>query len=365
MKTLILTNNDVGLYKFRKELIIELLKLGQVIIALPYGEFVDKLEEIGCRFINTPMNRRGTNPINEFKLIRQYMSILDDVKPDVVLTYTIKPNAYGGWACQKKNVPYISNVTGLGTSIENGGLLSFITTALYRIGLMKAECVFFQNAENRELFCKKGIVSGRTRLLPGSGVDLATYSYQTYPTDEDGFRFLFVGRIMKDKGIEEFLAAIRDLHREQKKVTADIVGGSDEDYSPQLQLAESEGAIHYHGHQTDVYPFYCNCHCVVLPSYHEGMSNVLLEASATGRPIIATMVSGCKETFEEGVTGFGCEVRDYLSLLKAMHRILSLSNKEREQFGIAARKKMTNEYDRNLVIHAYIEEISKIVEGKP
>ena len=255
-------------------------------------------------------------------------------------------------------VSYIANVTGLGTTIENGGLLSFISTTLYKTGLKKANCVFFQNKDNRKLFIDKGIVKGKTRLLPGSGVNLETHNIEPYPDDKDGIRFLFVGRIMKDKGIEELLSAIKDIHLERKDVIVDIVGWSDEDYAVALKEAEESGTICFHGLQSDVHPFYTACHCAVLPSYHEGTANVMLEASSTGRPVITTRVPGCQETFDEGVTGFGCEVRDTESLKQAMMRFLSLSQEKRKEMGLAARVKMEREYDRTIVLEAYKEEIT-------
>ena len=287
------------------------------------------------------------------------------MKPDVVLTYTIKPNVYGGLVCGIMKIPYLVNVTGLGTTIENGGVLATISTTLYRIGLKKARCVFFQNKENQKLFVDKGIVKGRTRLIPGSGVNLQTHKLEPYPDDNEGIRFLFVGRIMKDKGIGELLSAIKEIHSVNQNVVLDVVGFCDEDYSVALNEAEKEGAINNHGLQSDVHPFYTNCHCTVLPSYHEGMANVMLEASSTGRPVITTRVPGCQETFDEGITGFGCDVKSTESLKQAMLRFLSIDQAEREQMGQAAREKMIREYDRNIVLKAYKEEIEASAVGPP
>ena len=359
MRIVILANADIGLYKFRKELVEQLCRDNEVFIILPDGEFIEQLKAIGCKFIQFDFNRRGTNPVADMGQVRRYIKLLKELKPDAVLTYTIKPNVYGGIACQVTKVPYIANVTGLGTTIENGGLLGFISTTLYQIGLKGASCVFFQNKGNQKLFIDKGIVKGKTRLIPGSGVNLETHNLEPYPDDKDGIRFLFVGRIMKDKGIEELLAAIKDIHRERKEVVVDIVGWSDEDYTDALKNAEKSGNIHFHGLQSDVHPFYTACHCAVLPSYHEGTANVMLEASSTGRPVITTRVPGCQETFDEGITGFGCEVKDSDSLKQAMLKFLSLSQEKRKEMGLAARAKMEKEYDRKIVLEAYKEEIER------
>lgn len=357
MRIVILANAGIGLFKFRKELVEKLCKEHEVFIVLPEDEFTESFISLGCNFIKFEFNRRGTNPIADLNQISRYKKVLKDIEPDIVLTYTIKPNIYGGLACQSTHIPYIANVTGLGTTIENGGLMSFISTTLYKIGLKKASCVFFQNKENRKLFEDKKIVKGKTRLIPGSGVNLSTHYYEEYPSTTDGIRFLFVGRLMKDKGIGELFEAIKDIHSERPDVTLDIVGWSDEDYSAPLKEVEEAGAVHYHGLQPDVHPFYANCHCVVLPSYHEGMANVMLEASATGRPVITTKVPGCQETFDEGVTGFGCVVKNKDSLVEAMRRFIALNDSEKANMGKHARSKIEREFDRQIVLDAYETEI--------
>ncbi|MGN1313718.1 MAG: glycosyltransferase family 4 protein [Lachnospiraceae bacterium] len=357
MRIVILTNADIGLYKFRKELIEQFCKEHEVYIILPDGEFIEPLKKLGCKFVPLEFNRRGTNPIADLGQVKRYVRLLKKLKPNIVLTYTIKPNVYGGIACQITKSPYIANVTGLGTTIENGGLLSFISMTLYKIGLRGAGCVFFQNKNNELLFVDKKIVKGKARLIPGSGVNLQTHYVEPYPSDQDDIRFLFVGRIMKDKGIGELLEAIHQIHKENHNVVLDIVGWSDEDYSEALKKAEQEGAVCYHGLQSDVHPFYARCHCVVLPSYHEGTANVILEASSTGRPVITTHVPGCQETFDEGITGFGCEAKSSKSLAEAMKKFLAVPQERRARMGMAARAKMEKEYDRNLVLKAYQEEI--------
>ena len=197
-------------------------------------------------------------------------------------------------------------------------------------------------------------------MIPGSGVNLNKHVQEKYPSDANGIRFLFVGRIMKDKGIEELLSAIQTIHKENPQVILDIVGYSDEDYSTALDEAEAGGTIIFHGLQKDVHPFYTACHCAVLPSYHEGTANVMLEASSTGRPVITTRVPGCQETFDEGITGFGCEAKNTESLIKAMRKFISISQSQREKMGNEARLKMEREYDRKIVIRAYEEEIDNI-----
>lgn len=333
----------------------------ELLVCTPTGDYSKSIESLGCTFIScTKLSRRGMNPIQDLKLFLFYLNLCSKLHPDLVLTYTIKPNVYGGIVCSWKHVPYIANITGLGTSIENGGLLSKISQTLYKIGLKNASCVFFQNDDNRRLFQSRHLIHGRTCLIPGSGVNLEKYNFETYPSDNEGIRFLFVGRIMKDKGIEELLAAMKSIMEGNNFVSLDIVGFCEEDYIEVLRDAETTGRVHYHGPQLEVHPYYENCHCVILPSYHEGMANVLLEASSMGRPVIATHIPGCKEAFDEGLTGFGCEVKSVDSLIEAINRFLSLPQTTRANMGYAARKKMENEFDRNIVISSYAKEIASI-----
>ena len=360
MKILVLTNFGMGLYKFRRELLEVLCGNNEVYVALPDGEYTEKLKEIGCRYVPFEFNRRGINPIADFKQILDYRKLIKKVRPDVVLTYTIKPNVYGGIACRLTKTPYIVNVTGLGTSIENGGLLSFISTTLYRVGLKKANCVFFQNKENYDLFVERKIYKGTARVIPGSGVNLEYHTYKEYPDDASYIKFLFIGRIMRDKGVNELLQAMKDIHMLYPNASLDILGGCDEDYADLLEAEDIKTYICYYAHKNDVRPFIHASHCTVLPSYHEGTANVLLESAAAGRPVIATRVAGCKETFDEGITGFGCDVRNSDSLVEAMKQFIELPMERKKQMGLLGREKMQREYDRNIVINAYCEEINNI-----
>ena len=363
MRIIIIANSCGGLYKFRKELILEMINHSWgVYLVVPQSIWTQSLKDLGCQWIPFEFNRRGVNPMADLWQIHRYRKILRNVQPDMVLTYTIKPNIYGGIACQKERIPYITTITGLGDSIENGGLLAKISMALYRKGISGAKCVFFQNIANQCYFINSRIIDKeRTRVVSGSGVNLDMFPFEPYPEEKNGLKFLFVGRIMRDKGFGELLKAINILHNENPLITMDVVGDYEEkEWKTLLQANENAGAIHYHGYQTDIRPFYSNAHCIVLPSYHEGMANVLLEASATGRPVIATNVPGCQETFNENVTGFGCRPKDTDSLLEAMHKFIALSMTEHIKMGLSARKKMIKEFDRKVIVKAYMDKIMKI-----
>lgn len=358
---MILANDAEGLYKFRRELLERLLQENEVSICLPNGEYIPSLEEIGCEFIPCEFKRRGMNPLSEIRLIKNYWGVIRKVKPDVVFTYTIKPNSYGGAVCSLLGIPYIANVTGLGTSIENGGVLQKISLTLYKNGLQKAQRVFFQNSYNYYFMSSKGVVGENCSILPGSGVNLEEHCYEPYPSEKDGMRFLYVGRIMKDKGIEEFLQCANQIQKTHPECSFDIVGDyDDEAYRSVIEKYEAEGVLHFWGQQKDVHSFMKSHHVLIQPSYHEGLSNVLLEAAACGRPLLASNIPGCKETFDEGVSGFGFEPRNGESLVAAVEKILSLSRDEREQMGKCGRRKVEQEFSRKIVIDAYLKEIKSI-----
>ncbi len=366
-KIVVLTNAIGGLWLFRAELMERLLTEGyEVSVYAPKGDRAKDFEAMGCSVSEMKnLNRRGINPIQDLKLFREYIKILKAQKPDAVLTYTIKPNIYGGLACRMKKVPYISNVTGIGTAIAGKGMMAKLCMKLYKMGAKKVSCLFFQNASNRKLFEERKIAKGKHRLIPGSGVNLSGHSLKEYPSDEGKFTFLFVGRVMKAKGIEEFMYAAEKLCRKYDNLAFGICGGCDEEkYLTQIDEFSKKYDFTYHGRVKNVDDYYQAAHCVVLPSYHEGTANVLLEGQANGRPVISTDAPGCGETFEDGVSGFVCKAKDGDSLLEAMEQMIQLSNDERKEMGLRGRENVENNYDRNIVINAYMEEIQKILEVK-
>ena len=358
-KVMILANNDVGLFKFRKELLERLLLEYEVHIVVPDGEFVPEMVQLGCVFHNVELQRRGTNPVRDLVLLAKYRSILDEIAPDVVLTYTIKPNIYGGIACAEKGIPYITNITGLGTAVENNGLLQVITTTLYKIALRRANKVFFQNVENLLFMKNRGIVGSNIDLLPGSGVNLKQYSFLPYP-NSDSVDFFFVARVMKEKGIDQYLDAARYIREKYPFTRFHVCGSYDDDYEDILNTAVKAGDIIYHGLIKDMIPMYAMSCCTVHPTYYpEGMSNVLLESCATGRPIITTDRPGCKEIVDDGVNGFVCRERDSQDLIEKIEQFLALTSEERAAMGRAARSKVEREFDRNIVVEKYEREIRK------
>lgn len=364
MKISLIANDSTYTYNLRKEIIEELLARGNQVEII--GEkllFCEELEEMGCTMTEVQTGRHGTNPYTDLKLLKKYICILRQSRPDVVLTYNIKPNSYGGFACRLLKIPYFPNITGLGTAIEHPGKLQKIAIFLYKTGIRKAECVFFQNSENEQFFRVHRMLGkrSRTRLLPGSGVNLQQHPLLDFP-DGDKIHFLFVSRVLEEKGIDLYLAAAVKYHSEN--IMFHICGMCDDpQYLEILGLAQERGDVVYHGQQKDMQPFLEMCDCLVHPSwYPEGMSNVLQEAAASGRPIIATDRSGCREIVDDGVTGYVVPVQNQEALFKAVEKILAMSAEERRKMGLAGRTKMEREFDRKIVVKAYMKEMEKLGE---
>lgn len=368
-KILLTGNSDIVIYNFRKELIERLLyEQYEVYLLLPYGkgEKIESLKRLGCHYLEIQINRRGTNPFEDIKLIANYRKILDVVKPDIVLTYTIKPTIYGDMACQKLGIPYIANITGLGTAVEQGGLKQKLILTLYKKAFKKVDCVFFQNRKNQSFFKEHGIPIPNQKLLPGSGVNLNEHRLESYPEKDDTIRFLFIGRMMKDKGIDELLAAAEEIKKKHHNVFFDLIGFCEADYKgkEQLEMLHKQKIINYLDHQDAIHEHIKSHHALIHPSYHEGMANVLLEAAACGRPVLASNIPGCQEAFDEGATGFGFEPRNAPDLVQAIEKFIALPYAEKKAMGIAGRKKMEREFDRQIVVDAYMEEIEKILKNK-
>ena len=353
-KILILANSSGGLYDFRNELVLRLLKSYEVVVSLPDDVRTRELAEEGCRVIHTAINRRGVNPKEDISLLLSYRRLIQDEKPDLVLTYTIKPNIYGGFCSRMARVPYVETVTGLGSSFEKKGLFLHMIVAMYRTALKKAECIFFQNEENRQIFESYHIRGKQTKLVSGSGVNLKRHTMEPYP-EGDTTVFLYVGRMMREKGIEELLAAAEALHSE--KIQFWLLGYPDEDYEEKLQKAEKEGCIRLLPFDPDVHGYLAKASALVLPSYHEGMSNVLLEAAATGRPVITSNIPGCRESVENGKSGLLVEVKNKEMLYQAMKKMLHCSREEREKMGKAGREKMKREFRKEAVVERTVRSL--------
>lgn len=357
----IVSNDPAWTYNLRREVIEGLLGSGyRVALIVGYGEKLEPLIEMGCEHYDVPLERHGMNPIHELQLIGKYRKVLKQIRPDAVLTYTLKPNSYAGFLCRKMKIPCIANVTGLGNPIQNGGIVQKITLALLKGGVKKAKTVFFQNAQNKDFLLERKIVPGGWRLLPGSGVNTGHFALLPYPSTAEGTEFVFISRVMRPKGIGEYLAAAKILKKEYPQTKFHICGFCEDEFEEEVKALAADGTVIFHGMIPDTREILKTTHCTVLPSYHEGMSNVLLESASAGRPVIASRIPGCAETFDEGVSGFGCEAKSAESLLAAMRRFLALSEEEKAAMGLAGRKKVETQFDRQIVVRAYLDELNEI-----
>ena len=362
MKILILANSAGGLLHFRRELLERLVADGhEVVVDLPLDELLKELLGlgVGC-IVNTNLSRHGTNPLQDVLLLKHYLSVIRKERAEMVLTYTIKANVYGGIACQMLHVPYVSNVTGLGIVIENKGLLQSVTLQLYCLGLRKAQKVFFQNEANRDFMLSHKVVDDRSEVLPGSGVNTDKFYLQEYPGEDEPIRFITVGRIMRDKGTGELLEAARAVKQTYPSVVFCLLGYFDEDWQKAVEDAVDEGVIEYVSRQPDVRPYVAKSHALVHPSWHEGMSNVCLEAASMGRPVLASDVPGCRETFDDGVSGISFTARNALSLAGTIESFIQMPWSEKRAMGLAGREKVVHQFDRQIVVDKYLAEIEAV-----
>ena len=357
-KILIITNHSYMLYRFRKELIQKLLEDSEVVISTPFVGHETDLKELGANCIKTEVDRRSINPFTDLKLLRTYKTILKQEKPDLVITYSIKPNIYAGYLCGKMKIPFCANVQGLGTAFQKA-LLSNLVTVMYRTAFRKVETVFFENQANAQAFVRRRILPAKKEVvLSGAGINLEEYRYRQYP-DNEKVHFLYLGRIMKEKGMDELFGAVEQLRKDGCEFILDLVGFFEDEYKKQVEQLQSEGIVRFYGFQENPKPYYAQTDCVVLPSYHEGMSNVLLEAAASGRAIITTDIPGCREAVDNGKSGMLCKVKSTDSLYKAMKRFTELSREKRELLGKAGREKMEREFDKKKVVEETVKVITK------
>lgn len=355
---LILANNSNGLFIFRGMLIEKLLTEYNVICSTPRNIRYDDLADMGCKMEETLLDRRGMNPFTDLKLLLFYLRLIKKYEPSLVITYTIKPNIYGALACRLYGASCASNITGLGTAFQNKGILCTLVSCMYKTAFKKVKVVFFENIENRDILVNKGIVKkSKAVLLNGAGVDLGRFKLLDYPQSGTDTNFLFVGRVMKEKGVDELFTATKQLIDEGQNVHLHIVGNYEENYRQTIETHVKEGWLTYHGVQADVRPFIAQTHCFVLPSWHEGMANTNLECAASGRPVITSNIHGCLEAVEDGVSGYLVEKKNPEDLYRAMKKFSGLSYEERKEMGLAGRKRMEKLFDKKIVVEKTISKL--------
>ncbi|MEM9355032.1 MAG: glycosyltransferase family 4 protein [Pseudomonadota bacterium] len=357
---LISVNSTWNIWNFRRPLVEALLADGhEITIVAPKDDAALKLEALGCKVRHLKMSVKGLNPLQDVTLLYRLRRIFQEVGPDIVLSFTIKNNIFGALAAKALKVAFIPNVTGLGTAFLSGGTLERVAVVLYRKAFSELQIVFFQNDDDRTLFVKKGIVTnGQGRRLPGSGIDLDHFAFAAYPTERVFPVFLMISRLLKDKGVHEFVDAARIIKAQHPETRFQLLGAAESKNRSAIDKEtvhgwEQAGVVEYLGTVDDVRPFIEIAHCVVLPSYREGAPRTLIEAAAMGRPIITTDVPGCRDVVDDQKTGFLCEMRSGESLAAACEKFLELSTSDRITMGNLGRKKIELEFDQKLVVKAY------------
>lgn len=355
---LVLSNSSDGLYGFRSDLLQALAQKGKVVVSTPNSGRFEELSALDCAVLETTIDRRGINPIADLNLFLNYSKLVRKEKPDLVITYTIKPNIYGGLVCRMQKIPYAVNITGLGTAFQKQGILRALVTGLHKKALKKAEVVFFENVENMQTLLENKVVrQAQCCVLNGAGVNTDHYAYAAYPQEEAPTRFLFIGRVMREKGVEELFCAMERLRADGYNCILDVLGEYEEDYADVIHQYEAAGWLTYHGFQTDVRPFIKESHCFVLPSYHEGMANTNLECASMGRPVITSNIHGCKESVIENISGLLCQPQDADSLYAMMKQFLCLPHQKRVDMGIAGRNHMKEVFEKQKVVEKTMERL--------
>jgi len=367
-RILISINASWNIYNFRVSLIKALQAKGyEVMTAAPEDAYSERLAALVTNHHPIAMSNAGVSPLQDFLLFWRYLRLLKEIKPSVMLGYTIKPNVYGSFACALLNIPIINNVSGLGTVFIKRNWVTLIAKILYRQAFRFSSCVFFQNDEDQALFIKEKLVpASKAQLIPGSGIDLE--HYQPRPKQpKSSISFVLIARMLWDKGIGEYVEAARIVKERYPNATFNLVGphgvANRTAITPEeIQNWVTEGTVNYLGETDEIRDVIATNDVVVLPSYREGMSRVLLEGLAMGSPLIATNVPGCKHTIDHGENGFLCHLKDAKDLANKMIDFIELSDDERSEMGRASRKKAEDEFDQNIVLNAYIKQIESLLE---
>ena len=362
----IVINTSWNIYNFRVGLLKNLQKKGYRIITIaPKDDYSEKLESLGFEYHEIKMNNKGTNPLEDIRLIWDFYRLYKKLALDAILHYTIKPNIYGAMAAKMLGIPVISNISGLGTVFLDESVSSKVARFLYSIALKSPRKIFFQNSHDRTLFIDSKLVKPiKTELLPGSGMDTEKFKPIKAERKSKKMSFLFIARLLKDKGLLEYVDAARILTKEYD-VKCYILGAYYEANptaisQKQMHSWEVEGMVTYLGVSDDVASHIASVDCVVLPSYREGLSRVLLEAASMAKPLVTTNVAGCKEVVDDGINGYLCEVKNSTSLAKAMQKMLALSELERQNMGKKGREKVIAQFDEKLVIDKYKKALLEI-----
>ena len=359
-RVLFLANHFITLHSFRKELIQRLVEEGhEVYLSLPEDPDNKYFEDLGCHIIITEIDRRGVNPVKDLKLIAFYKKMIPEINPDIIFSYTIKPNIYGSLVTNGK-YRQVCNITGTGATFLEDSPVARICKNLYRMSVKKAYKVFFQNTGDRDFFIDNRMIGFNYEMLPGSGCNLAEHPYTEMP-DDGVIRFLFIGRVMKLKGIDEYLKAAEIVKTKYPNTEFIIAGwNEEEEYKKIVAEYQEKGFVNYIGFRDDINDWIAKCNCTVLPSHGgEGVPNVLLESAAMGRICIGSNIPGTVNVIDDGVTGYLFDSKDVEGLVATMEKVVTMGVSDRNDMGLAGHKKVKGEFDRQIVVQKYVDEVEK------
>ena len=363
MHIIITVNAAWNVVNFRRSLIEAFISDGHTVVVLAPPDVsksvMKDLKLLGCRFLPLEMDRKGINPIKNFALVGRMKKAFREERPDMIFSYTIKNNIFGSLAAAKLGIPFVPNITGLGTAFLSGRFLQKISICLYRYAFRKNLITFFQNHDDKDFFLNHKIITNQqARLLPGSGIDLEYFKSTTYPSDHEETIFLMIARIIRDKGVLEYVETAREIKSKFPNVRFQILGSIDTANRNAIdakivQSWVNEGIIEYLGISDDVRPHISRSHCVVLPSYREGAPRTLIEGASMARPIIASDVPGCREVVENSKTGYLCKARNKNDLMRCVKDFMSLKHEDKVLMGRLGREKMVKNYDDSIIKQAY------------
>ncbi len=367
IKLVLVANTAWSMFNFRHGLLSRLISDGyKLTIVAPHDEFTDKLREMGCAVVDLPMEAKGTNPIQDLKLVKVLRNIYTQIKPEFIIHYTIKPNIYGSIAAKLANIPSLAITTGLGYTFVNDNLVAKIARQLYKYAFRYPKQVWFLNEDDRQVFLQHRLVcKNKAILLHGEGVDLNHFTPQAQPAADGKVRFLLIARMLWDKGVGEYIEAARIVRQQHPNVVFQLLGAcgvANPSVIERAQISqwEKEGLVEYLGTTADVRPVIANADCVVLPSfYREGIPRTLMEAAAMAKPLITTDNVGCRDVVLPGQTGYLCPVKDAAALANCCEQIIAMAPEARAEMGAAGRHFMTDKFDEKLVIEKYLNMLDK------
>ncbi|WP_202411280.1 glycosyltransferase family 4 protein [Aeromonas veronii] len=374
IKLVLVANTSWSMFNFRRGVIGRLLDEGYLVtIIAPVDDFSDKLREMGCDVVGLQMSAKGTNPLQDIKLVHTLYSLYKKIAPDFIIHYTIKPNIYGSLAAKLANIPSLAITTGLGYTFVNDNFVAKVARSLYKLAFNFPNEVWFLNEDDRREFLQHRLVANhKAMLLHGEGVDLEHFSPQSLrivnsemETDEQKYvRFLLIARMLWDKGIGEYIAAARVIKQRYPQAIFQLLGACDVSNPSvitreQIRLWEENGLVEYLGTTDDVRPFIMNADCIVLPSYREGIPRTMIESASMGKPLIVTDVPGCRDVVIPDSTGLLCPVKDAAALAHCFEKILNMSAEQITNMGKSGREFMALKFDEQVVINRYMKTLKK------